>query len=616
MRLAENTQHETSKVLRLPCKRRCPKSAAPATKNATHLLKTWQKYCACHTKTTFDASWSMLGCHQSATPATPATQNDITTCFETFDKERFCSFPQRHCDGTTEASDSRRDMLEHQNEHFMWDFLKFHTICSFKINVFRRIFLWTYRKIKVSCEASVDFHHMSQLPRLPRNLHLVTTSRSADNAMRKNHAARDVQSAAPATQNEIRGVQSGAPASKNATHLLKTWQKYCACHTKTTFDASWSMLGCHQSATPATPATQNDITTCFETFDKERFCSFPQRHCDGTTEASDSRRDMLEHQNEHFMWDFLKFHTICSFKINVFRRIFLWTYRKIKVSCEASVDFHHMSQLPRLPRNLHLVTTSRSADNAMRKNHAARDVQSAAPATQNEIRGVQSGAPASKNATHLLKMLQKYCACPTKWLLTRVETCWNATKCHACHAKWSYSTLESSKSDPFCRTSYRHGHTVLTRTVADGCEDVNATVRRTQLYPHTPRVKREPLLRIRKKCGWFDEGVFRDTRFVYNDYKYVSNTGWGTTLSGVLNREYIVHRMLSKCSYQFYCWIGSCLSFKTSSCYIILVFIVSHWCFTRCRHDSWSILPRNRNSQKNHNSQKSPQKPDCKKKNM
>ena len=24
--------------------------------------------------------------------------------------------------------------------------------------------------------------------------------------------------------------------------------------------------------------------------------------------------------------------------------------------------------------------------------------------------------------------------------------------------------------DPFCRTSYRHGHTALTRTVADGCE--------------------------------------------------------------------------------------------------------------------------------------------------
>ena len=30
--------------------------------------------------------------------ATPATQNDMTTCLETFEKERFCSFPHRHGD--------------------------------------------------------------------------------------------------------------------------------------------------------------------------------------------------------------------------------------------------------------------------------------------------------------------------------------------------------------------------------------------------------------------------------------------------------------------------------------------------------------------------------------
>ena len=36
------------------------------------------------------------------------------------------------------------------------------------------------------------------------------------------------------------------------------------------------------------------------------------------------------------------------------------------------------------------------------------------------------------------------------------------------------------------------------RTVADGCERLRQ-VWRTQLNPHTPRVKREPLLRIREK---------------------------------------------------------------------------------------------------------------------
>ena len=50
----------------------------------------------------------------------------------------------------------------------------------------------------------------------------------------------------------------------------------------------------------------------------------------------------------------------------------------------------------------------------------------------------------------------------------RYKTRLNVTKC--CHAKRSNTTCETSKSDPFCRTYYRHGHTGLARTVADGCE--------------------------------------------------------------------------------------------------------------------------------------------------
>ena len=157
--------------------------------------------------------------------------------------------------------------------------------------------------------------------------------------------------------------------------------------------------------------------------------------------------------------------------------------------------------MPRLPRNLHLVTTSRSADNAIRKKNATRCVCSTAPAMQNDMGGLQSVAPATKNATHRLKTSQKYCACHAKPLLTRHETCGNVTKCHACHAchaKSSYAMLETSKSDPFCRTYHGHGHTALTRTVANGCERLG-NVWRTQLNPQTPRVKREPLLRIREK---------------------------------------------------------------------------------------------------------------------
>jgi len=100
--------------------------------------------------------------------ATPATQNDMTTCLETFEKERLGSFPHRHGDATgkPETRDiSRRDTWSQENEHFVRDFLQ----------------LWHFR------------------------------------------------------------------------HVIK----------------QVVML---QSATPA---TQNDMTTCLETFEKERFCSFP-----------------------------------------------------------------------------------------------------------------------------------------------------------------------------------------------------------------------------------------------------------------------------------------------------------------------------------------------------
>jgi len=128
---------------------------------------------------------------------------------------------------------------------------------------------------------------------------------------------------------------------------------------------------------------------------------------------------------------------------------------------------------------------------------------------------VQSAAPATKTATHLRKTSPKYCACHTKRLSTSYKTRLNITKCHAYHAKRSNETLETSKNDPFCTTSHRHGHTGIARTVANGCERLrtvangcerlrtvanrNATSSEHTLSAQTPRVKREPLLRIREK---------------------------------------------------------------------------------------------------------------------
>ena len=129
-----------------------------------------------------------------------------------------------------------------------------------------------------------------------------------------------------------------------------------------------------------------------------------------------------------------------------------------------------------------------------------------------------------ENAKHL-KTSQKYCACHAKRLSTRYKIRLNVTKCHACHAKRSNETFDTYKKHPSCRTYHRHGHIAIARTVANGCErlrtvangcgrlrtvadgcgrlrtvaTVNATSSEHTFNPQTPRVKREPLLRIRNK---------------------------------------------------------------------------------------------------------------------
>ena len=148
--------------------------------------------------------------------ATPATQNDMTTCLESFEKERFCSFPHRHGDATgkQETRDKTRGNIKtsiscetssnfHSLKHAATCFAaslidtakprenqrletrhvrapkrafraRLHpifTLCSFKIDVFLRVFVGTSKirdlkidvlKVDVSCEASVNFQHMSQ----------------------------------------------------------------------------------------------------------------------------------------------------------------------------------------------------------------------------------------------------------------------------------------------------------------------------------------------------------------------------------------------------------------------------------------------------------------------
>ena len=104
-------------------------------------------------------------------------------------------------------------------------------------------------------------------PRLPRNLHRVATWRSPANAIRKKHATWHVESVAPATKNDDGHVQSAAPATKTATHLLKTSQKYCACHTKRhvakhVWMSSKNCHACHAKRSNETFETSKNDHSC------------------------------------------------------------------------------------------------------------------------------------------------------------------------------------------------------------------------------------------------------------------------------------------------------------------------------------------------------------------
>ena len=143
-----------------------------------------------------------------------------------------------------------------------------------------------------------------------------------------------------------------------------------------------------------------------------------------------------------------------------------------------------MSQNARLPRNLHLVTTLRSRANAILTKHATK-MTSLATFPTGTATFCHHGR-ASVTGPH-------------------------ATKCHACQAKQSGATLETSKNHPLCNFSHRHGNFLprrsrkdgcrRLRTLADACGRLRTPKRRPANTPPSPdpqSVKPNPSLRIRE----------------------------------------------------------------------------------------------------------------------
>ena len=154
-------------------------------------------------------------------------------------------------------------------------------------------------------------------------------------------------------------------------------------------------------------------------------------------------------------------------------------YLKIDVSCEASVNFHHISQNDAC----HGICTLSPLDDSQN--------------TRNTTRLKCCACHAKCRWTR-----PKCCACHTKRLSTRCKHVWKSRSATPATRNEATPHVKPPKATPFAELTI--GMAIgpsreQLRTVADGCGRLWATSSEHTLNPQTPRVKREPLLRIREK---------------------------------------------------------------------------------------------------------------------
>ena len=164
--------------------------------------------------------------------------------------------------------------------------------------------------------------------------------------------------------------------------------------------------------------------------------------------------------------------TLCSDKIEVFLRVFPWTSKfvtsKSMFRARLPSIFSTSCKTRRLPWNLHLVTTWRSPDIAIRK--------STQHDTSKVLRVLHK---MTMMVSKVLRLPQKNQRIFWKRRKSIVLAAQNVFRHDTKHVWMSRSATPARRNEatrrwnlkkwPFCRTHHRHGHMALTRTVADGC---------------------------------------------------------------------------------------------------------------------------------------------------
>ena len=242
--------------------------------------------------------------------ATPAMQNDMTTCLETFEKERFCGFPHRHDDATGKRETQTRHVDAEKNS------ISCETSSNFAI-------LWTSSN-RLECQ---------KVPRLPRK---TTWQPAWKHSERTGFPASPIDTATPQKNKRL-----------ETRHVDTEKAAFCA-----------------------------RLPGNFHSWRQDKKTSFAASPIDTARPRENQTREKRQvgAPKQAFRARLPQIFTLCSFKIDVFLRVFLrtWKFATSKSMFRARLPsiFSTCQKMPRLPRNLHLVTTWRSPANAIYKKHA------------------------------------------------------------------------------------------------------------------------------------------------------------------------------------------------------------------------------------------------------
>ena len=141
-------------------------------------------------------------------------------------------------------------------------------------------------------------------------------------------------------------------------------------------------------------------------------------------------------------------------------------YLKIDVSCEASINFHQMSQKATHATRFAPCHTWRSADNAIRKTRDTTRLKCLACHAKCLPKCCASHATcksSSENDANVARLLHR----------TTCDALWNMIRCHEVPCLPYETTFETSKRDHFYSTRHRHGHSNL---IAKGCGRLGTVV--------------------------------------------------------------------------------------------------------------------------------------------